>query len=51
MTSFAYQVDDAGRGSLLAGLLGEEQETLASVCSPSNVLAGGVLCLLTTEVA
>lgn len=50
MTSVTNQVDDTSGCGLLTGLLGEEQETLASVCSPGDVLAGGILRLLTTEV-
>jgi hypothetical protein len=35
-----YQVDDASWVGLLGGLLGEEQEALAGVGSPSGILVG-----------
>ena len=47
----AYQIKDSSRGSLFASLLGEEEQTLAGVCSPGDVLAGGILCLLAAQVA
>jgi hypothetical protein len=45
-----YQVDDASWVGLLGGLLGEEQETLAGVGSPSGILVGN-FGLLPAEIA
>lgn len=49
MNGEPYQVEDVCRSDLLRSLLAEEEETLASVGGPGNVVVGR-FGLLTTEV-